>query len=192
MLTALRRRGVLRLHSIEKMRKAYGCAISALSLLTLTACSPTVRGVSGIRLNAGGPVAVLGLCDDFGPLDTVIFYRATSGGGVGDAILELERVSEQPPSLLLTVDLSHPDESWRITAGQVPSTLDPTQAYEVRAWNAEGDNRVYSFPFQAAEVPGEGAAAGILVKTYTEAGYTSHTMTEDSFKAFAGDRCGRD
>jgi hypothetical protein len=174
------------------MRKVCGYALSALSLLTLTACSPAVRGFSGIRLNAGGPVAVLGLCDGFGTLRTMSLYRALPEGGVGDAILELERVSEHPSSPVLTVELGHPDDSWRITAGQPPSSLDPTQAYELRAWNAGGDNRVYNFPFQVGELPSEGAAAAILVKTYSNGGYTSQTMNEESFEAFTQDRCGRD
>jgi hypothetical protein len=89
----------------------------------------------------------------------------------------------------VTVDLSHPDDGWRIRAGQPLSSLDPTQVYEIRAWNEEGDNTVDNFSFQAAELPGAGAAAGILVKTNTDSGYVSRTMTEDSFRAYTDEQC---
>jgi hypothetical protein len=171
------------------MRKISGYGLSVLSLLTLTACSPTVRGSSGVRLTAGGPVAVLGLCDGFGALHTLAVLQWKPGGGGGGGGLSLERVSAYPTSRVVTVDLSHPDDGWRIRAGQPLSSLDPTQVYEIRAWNEEGDNTVDNFSFQAAELPGAGAAAGILVKTNTDSGYVSRTMTEDSFRAYTDEQC---
>jgi hypothetical protein len=171
------------------MRKICGFGLSMLSLLTLTACSPAVEGSSGVRLTAGGPVAVLGLCDGFGALHSLsVLQWKPEGGGGGDG-LSLERVSEHPPSRVVTVDLGHPDDGWRITAGQPLSSLDPAQLYEIRAWNDEGDNRVDSFSFQAAELPSAEAAAGILVKTNTDSGYVSQAMTEDSFQAFTEEHC---
>jgi hypothetical protein len=140
---------------------------SLLAVGVLTGCSPAVQGLGGVRLDAEqGLVAVLGLCPDFGDLTIIKLYTAEPDGSVGDPVVTLHRVGAAPPERYVEVSLSDPPPGWR--ADKKTPTMDhPSQTFELRAWNGDGDNRVAGFPFQVSELRDQRESTKpILSKTF--------------------------
>lgn len=165
--------------TIAGMRSRWRTVLAGtLALGALAGCSPSVRGLSGIRLDADHqPVAVLGLCGDFGTATSIILYEADPSGGVHKRRAVLERTGGDTPRYL-EVPLAAPPPGWRVDVA-LTNLADTGQAYELRAWNEDGDNRVGSFPFRVSEL-GDGPDADRTILTKVRIAATSGADRYDS------------
>jgi hypothetical protein len=168
------------------------CLVGMLVLSVASGCGPAVRGVGGVRLDAGGGlVAVLAWCPDFGDPTTVILYPVNPDGSVGDPLLSLKRTGAAPAGRYLEIAISNPPPGWSSdTAAAVLD--DPGRTYEVRAWNQDGTKRITNFPFQLGELrqaPEPGTS--ILTKEHVGNGrYDSSFRTPTQLREATDRMCG--
>src|SRR5512138_1183559 len=148
---------------IRLMWRIARAALAVLLILGLTtACSPTRRGITAVRLDANGQlILILGLCKDFGPPKTVILYKATDDqGDVGDEAVTLKYSGKNPGSYV-EISLAKPAAGW--STSQPNPKLSSQQQYVIRAWNSGSDTTaaVQTFAFAPADVPAHDASKPI-------------------------------
>lgn len=174
------------------MRRAAALGlVCVLAAAGLTACSAPIGGAVGVRLDAEGRlVGVFDWCPGEGGTDTVILYLASDGGGVTDEVVRLDRdPGRGARSAEEEVVLLDPAGGWR--TGKAPSTLDDDVAYDLRAWNPDGD-AVEDFPFRISELRGRSGADTILTKKWDggdPGSYVPTFHTPEDFTRYADTLC---
>jgi hypothetical protein len=159
-------------------------ALSVLLILGLTtACSPTRRGITAVRLDANGQlILILGLCKDFGTLKTVILYKATDDqGDVGDDVVTLKYSGKKPGSYV-EVALAKPPAGWSST--EPNPKLSSQQRYVIRAWNSGSDSTaaVQTFAFAPADVPAHDTSKPIYYRQKINNDFKARQLSQAGFK----------
>jgi hypothetical protein len=135
------------------MRRVFAAVLVVVFVLAgLVGCSPAVRGLAGVRLDAAGrPVAVLGWCAGSSGTAEIRVYRLTGipTKPIAGPVLVVKRSGAPARREYEEVSLFDPPTGWRVKERNDP--IDPYRGYEIRAWNADG-MRVLGVHFVIADL----------------------------------------
>jgi hypothetical protein len=171
------------------MRRALvRCLVGCLAVGASAGCSPAVRGMTGVRLDAEGRlVAVVGWCPGSGDTAIVVLFTSDKGD-IAETVVTVKNDGGGAAGNYAEITIADPEQGWR--ADTHPVDLDETQPYIFRAWNRDGD-RATNFPFRLDELRRQSdRGRPILVKEKVAADrYESTFQSPEEFQDASGSEC---